>query len=426
MNRFARVIMLAKILLFAATATASSQSTESITFNSKGVLSWSNEAPGHIQTVEWASALNEKWHSTWDALSDISPQTGHIEVDVPMFFRLRSLPVTTDLPEEAGILLCSADGIQTPYTNLIEAYVAAQPNDTIIMLPGEYSLTNFNISKSNITFFGTAPPLYDVAKSDFAEGVIWDARTRIGTTRGLSFVNIGFKDSSGGDPFMSGGYSTNIRSLYMYNCSFAGTLTNAHNIEVIGRDVRLDSCKSYNGGHNFAFKTYDLKLNNIYSYNGAYNGIILKGSSTVGDLDGADLNNITIEGPVDKNTARGLHIEGYSAGSSAKNVRINGLKTRNVNMAVYIWPHTGSIVRDITISDAESFNSYQVHGDYFLQPGVTNVVFIGCRSYDSTGPSFVLGSNSENIRLVDCFSSRPVGSQYVGPFDLKHINGLFQ
>ena len=408
---------------------AFSQDPLVIARHDNGVLSWSNQLPVSCFAVEWASSPVGKWQCDWDALSAIPPQQGVVTVGVPQYFRLRSYAVTTGFPVGTRIMLYTSGGTTTAHTNLQEAYDMASPNDTIYMLPGVYHMGSFTIEKSNLTFVGTAPPVYDIASSNFTQGVIWDTGTRINNTPGLTFRNIGFINSSGGDPFLTGGLSSDTRLLYMDNCSFGGTMNNPHNIEVIGRGVRLDNCKSYNGGHNFAFKARDLTLNNIYSYNGRLNGIILKGSDDVGDMDGADLNNITIEGPDNVYTAHGVHIEGFSAGSAARNIRINGLRTKNVNMAVYIWPHPGSIVRDIIVSDAVSYDTYTGYGDYLLQPGATNVTFLGCRSYNPKGMSFVLfGSamESSNIRVMDCYSSKPSDSQFAGPFALKHINGVFR
>jgi hypothetical protein len=280
------------------------------------------------------------------------------------------------------------------------------------------------INKSDITFIGPYKPTYDISTTNFKSGAIWDGTIRIGTTKNLKFINMGFKDSAGGDPFMCGGISTNERNLYMSGCVFAGTHTNAHNVEIIGRNVELNNCSSFNGGHNFAFKTYNLNLNNIYSYNGSYNGIILKGSERIGDFLYANLSNIVIDGPSNTNTAMGLHINGYSPESKTQHIKINNLKTHNVNMAIYINPYVDSIVRDIIVCKVVSYDSYQVHGDFLMQANATNITFLNCRSYNSAGKSFV-NYGSKKVKLLQCYSTKDDGNRTSGAFDVKQINGKF-
>ena len=388
-----------------------------------GSLTWSNTAPASEQRVEWTQDIVAgNWRSSWGELVELPPNAGIQSVPVPMYFRLASYPVATNLPGNASVLLIATNGVQTAFTNLVEAHSAATSGAHIFLMGGVYDVGVFSITNSNVTFVGPHEPEYDIASGAFKSGAIVDGRTQIGETKDLTFINLGFQDSGGNDVFTSLGTSTNERNLYMYGCVFAGTGGNAHNIEVIGCRVRLDRCSSFNGRHNFAFKTCRLTLSNIRSYNGSLNGIIIKSSAAIGPVFDAQLSDILIDGPVGGSSAKGLHIEGFSAGYEARNIRIHQLRTENVNIAVYINPHAGSVVKDVVVSDSESYNSYQIHGDYLLQPGASDVSFINCRSHDSTGKSFV-NYGSSGVKLLNCFSTKPEADRTFGVFQVKQLNG---
>jgi len=389
-----------------------------------GVFVWSNENAMAVQSVEWASTPGETdWETDWRSLSDLPPRAGARSAKVPVYYRVHSDPVMTNLPGNASALLTDQSGIQTPFDSVDDAYAAASAGDTIFVGPGVHGI-DLTIAKSNLTFAGCFKPRYDVNTKRIISGCILDGRTRIDKTRGLRFISLGFQDSAGGNPFACGGTSTDVRDLFMYGCVFAGTGSNAHNVAIVGSNVVLHSCSSFNGGHNFAFKTCRLTLHKIYSYNGIHSGIILKGSSAVGDVFHAELSDIVIEGPVDAATAKGLHIETYDSGARVGHVRVNRLRSRHVNMAVYIWPRAGSEVEDIIVSDAESYDSWQSHGDYVVQGGATRVTFIDCRSHRPAGTSFV-NYGSHHVRLLHCMSSLESGSRTWGAFTIGHVNNEF-
>ena len=419
MNRFWLVAIFGLLLSFRPLL---AQESAGLTGMDPGSLSWSNRSADAIQTVEWTPDLSSgTWYDSWNLLQDMAPSAGQRQQPIPMYYRVIGRPVATNIPA-GGALLVATSGTQTLYASLSNAYAAATAGDFIFLSGGAYTIGSFPIEKPDLTFVGIHPPAYDATGRVFRSGTRWQGRVTINTTPGLRFLNIGFEDPvEGGDPFLCSGTSTNERRLYLYGCVFAGNGSNPHNAEFVGRDVQLDSCKSYNGRHNLAFKTTDLVLNHIYSYNGSLSGIILKGSTNVGDFANAHLNDITLEGPPGALGAKGIQIEAFDTGSGASHIRINRLRARRVNCAVYIWPHAGSDVNDIHVSDAESRDCYGE--DFILQAGATNVTFMDCRAYNNqVGKSFVNFGSAE-VRLLQCTSSKPAGQRTFGIYKIAQVNG---
>ena len=61
-----------------------------------GVLTCSGLQPGTTATVEWASSLSGPWYTNWDNLSSITVATNSaITASVPMFYRVRGVPIDT-------------------------------------------------------------------------------------------------------------------------------------------------------------------------------------------------------------------------------------------------------------------------------------------------------------------------------------------
>ena len=64
-----------------------------------GVLTCTNLVPGSIASVEWAPSVTGPWHTNWAGLDAVTVDSnGVIQVDVPMFYRVRGLASTNPPP----------------------------------------------------------------------------------------------------------------------------------------------------------------------------------------------------------------------------------------------------------------------------------------------------------------------------------------
>jgi formylglycine-generating enzyme required for sulfatase activity len=62
-------------------------------FNGNGELVATNLHPGTTAAVEWAPTANGPWSDSWDGLETLTVETnGTIQVNVPMFYRVRGIP----------------------------------------------------------------------------------------------------------------------------------------------------------------------------------------------------------------------------------------------------------------------------------------------------------------------------------------------
>lgn len=63
-----------------------------------GVLTWSNTIlPGAGCRVEWAPSLDSSWQNSWDNLLDIPATNATTQRPVPMFYRVVSYPLPTQV-----------------------------------------------------------------------------------------------------------------------------------------------------------------------------------------------------------------------------------------------------------------------------------------------------------------------------------------
>jgi len=213
------------------------------------------------------------------------------------------------------------------------------------------------------------------------------------------------------------------RAGTMRNCLFIGNGGNGHNLLLQGSQISLAHCSSYNGLHNFAFKTQNLHFYDGYSYNARISGIIIKGSASVGAVRDIHLTEIRIEGPSETNTAHGLVVESTDAGGPVQDTFIDRLTTKHVGTAVYIWPHDGGAVTDVTVTDADARYSWSPYGDYIVQPNGGDIRFTDCCSADCGGTAFI-NVGTGNVSLVRCKSITPETADSHGPFLIHDINNV--
>ena len=78
-------------------------------FGRNGELVCTNLLPGTVASVEWAASVTGPWTNTWADLAAVTADTnGAIRVSVPMFYRVRGTPPTTNPPAPAGMVLIPA------------------------------------------------------------------------------------------------------------------------------------------------------------------------------------------------------------------------------------------------------------------------------------------------------------------------------
>jgi hypothetical protein len=407
-------------ILVLAAADAAPGQNPAIGEASAGRIAWSNELPNAIQSVEW-SAAPDGWTSGWSGQQDLPPVAGRRTVDVPAAYRIVSRLVATGLPDGARAWRVAPDGAAAGFASVALAGADAQPGDLLLLAPGVHALPSFTVGVSNLTFAGLAPPDYDPATRSFRSGAVWDGGLTLGAVPGLTFFNLGFMNSSGGDVFMMGLTATNVLDAHLAGCVFAGSGTNAHNLEVRGRYVRIERCRSYYGQHNAALKCQDFTVSGLFSYQPSINGLIVKASAAWGDVARGAVDDVTIEGAPGGIGTIGVHVEAYDPGSSASALRFSRLHIRNAGLSVYLWPHAGAAIRDVTIDDAEARGAQSGFGDYLVNAGASAVKLIDCRSYGATGVSFVNFGNPD-VSLLGCTSDRAAGDRSFGAFRVRYLN----
>jgi formylglycine-generating enzyme required for sulfatase activity len=100
---------LALALVAGFTVAAQAQAPVIVSFGSNGELVCTNLLPGTVASVEWAASVTGPWTNTWAGLAAVTADTnGAIRVSVPMFYRVRGTPPTTNPPAPAGMVLIPA------------------------------------------------------------------------------------------------------------------------------------------------------------------------------------------------------------------------------------------------------------------------------------------------------------------------------
>ena len=90
-------------------ASAQAQAPVIAAFGSNGELVCTNLQAGSTASVEWASSVLGPWTNSWAALAAVTADSnGAIRVSVPMFYRVRGTPPTTNPPAPAGMVLIPA------------------------------------------------------------------------------------------------------------------------------------------------------------------------------------------------------------------------------------------------------------------------------------------------------------------------------
>ncbi len=91
------------LLLVLAGVSASAQAPVIASFGRNGELVCTNLQPGTTASVEWASSVLGPWTNTWAGLDAVTVDSnGRFQVRVPMFYRVRGIPVAVP---PAGMVL---------------------------------------------------------------------------------------------------------------------------------------------------------------------------------------------------------------------------------------------------------------------------------------------------------------------------------
>jgi formylglycine-generating enzyme required for sulfatase activity len=149
---------------------AQGQSPVIASFGSNGELVCTNLQPGSTASVEWASSVLGPWTNSWAALAAVTADTnGAIRVSVPMFYRVRGTPPSTNPPTPAGMALIPAGNFTMGNT-----FSASEGDPTFLEIPTHtVYVSAVNIDK------------YEVTKT------LWDAVYNWATNHGYSFDNAG-------------------------------------------------------------------------------------------------------------------------------------------------------------------------------------------------------------------------------------------
>jgi len=94
----------AAILVLAATACEGGTGDLAIlSFETDGMLSWTNALSNATYQVEWASTPTGAWHASWSVPGLVANTAGVTMVDVPMYYRIASAPRQDFVTEAFGI-----------------------------------------------------------------------------------------------------------------------------------------------------------------------------------------------------------------------------------------------------------------------------------------------------------------------------------
>jgi len=123
------------LVLAWAGVSACAQAPVIASFGGNGELVCANLQPGTLASVEWASSVLGPWTNTWAGLNAVTVDSnGGMRVSVPMFYRVRGIPVIPTAASPAGMVLIPAgtfvmgdtldgDGGALPlHTNYVSAF----------------------------------------------------------------------------------------------------------------------------------------------------------------------------------------------------------------------------------------------------------------------------------------------------------------
>jgi len=150
------------LLLVLAGVSASAQAPVIASFGGNGELVCTNLQPGTTASVEWASSVLGPWTNTWAGLDAVTVDSnGGFQVRVPMFYRVRGIPVAVP---PAGMVLIPGG----PFTMGSDEYpgYGEQPIHTVQV--GGFYMDRYEVTKA-----------------------LWDGVYSWAITHGYSFDNAG-------------------------------------------------------------------------------------------------------------------------------------------------------------------------------------------------------------------------------------------